>query len=134
MNITHPPKPNTIDRRRPNRSRPLPTRRFDPTATGMGRWFGPTEKQIMLVLWEKGSSEMRPTTVKSVWTTVVEDFSHEVAYTTIMTTMARLAKNGFLDRFWDTGAYYYYPRETKDEFLARNKALILGAIDEDEDE
>lgn len=56
----------------------------------------------------------------------------KVAYTTVMTVMARLADKGILNRKLDkSGAYVYVPSQDKETFLAASsRKLIKNLIDE----
>ena len=71
----------------------VPVARFRPNAEGLNRWFGDTESKIMDVMWNGGLTSY---TVKKMWQAVQEDHGHNVAYTTIMTTMTRLYEKGVL--------------------------------------
>lgn len=63
------------------------------------RWFlGPLEIRVMGVLWTRGESSVRD---------VVEKLDRPLAYTTVMTTLDRLYKKGFLDRRKSERAFLY---------------------------
>ncbi len=77
----------------------------------------------MDVLWATGDDEWL--TVRDVHEAVAT--SHEVAYTTVMTVMDRLARKEMLDQQRDGRAYRYRARATRGEMTA---ALMRGALDD----
>ena len=106
----------------------LPILRYKPTADGLLRWLGPTEAAIMEIIW----AAERPITVKAIWREIEREY-RELAYTTVMTTMERLAEKQLLDRRRPSGssAYVYTPRETRAQFEARQAAAILASLEEE---
>jgi predicted transcriptional regulator len=74
-------------------------------------YLGPLELQIMSVVWER-----RPSTVKDVLDALNAGRRKPLAYNTVMTTLARLADKGFLERH-RTGRAYVYSGEGPEEFL-----------------
>jgi predicted transcriptional regulator len=104
--------------------RPLPIYKLDPRQEGLRRWLGSLEEPIMIQIWEADF----PRTVKRVWT----DLQHQGAtqkYTTIMTTMDRLWEKGMLNRRRNGLAYVYTPRETREQFEARQIAAALACLE-----
>lgn len=83
--------------------------RFKPARKGLGQVLGPLESEIMRQVWDQGQ-----TTVKQVHRVLARQ--REIAYTTVMTTMSRLAEKGFLVRTRRGMAYLYRPSMTKAEF------------------
>lgn len=77
----------------------------------------------MDVLWATGDDEWL--TVRDVHEAVAA--SHDVAYTTVMTVMDRLARKEMLDQQRDGRAYRYRARATRGEMTA---ALMRGALDD----
>lgn len=76
--------------------------RFKPTNDGLTKILGPLEAEIMQIVWlEKRCS------VKQVHDQLAQD--REIAYTTVMTTMRRLAKKGVLEREREGIADFYSP-------------------------
>ena len=57
-------------------------------------------------LWARGSATVRE---------LVEDGCDDLAYTTVMTTLDRLFKKGFLTRSEEGRAFRYVPRLSRDE-------------------
>lgn len=54
----------------------------------------------------------------------------EIAYTTVMTTVARLHEKGLLKRERDGRRYLYSPKVTREEFLESTARTVLdGAVD-----
>lgn len=65
-------------------------------------WFlGPLEVSVMGILWAGGECSVRE---------VVDQLDRPLAYTTVMTTLDRLYKKGFLDRRKAERAFLYSPR------------------------
>ncbi len=82
---------------------------FSPMREGLGQVLGPLEAEIMWLVWQQNQ-----TTVKQVHRILAR--RREIAYTTVMTTMARLAEKGILRRTRRGMAYQYRPTMTKPEF------------------
>jgi predicted transcriptional regulator len=76
--------------------------RFSPMKDGLVKVLGPLETEIMQILWKEGAS-----TVKKVHRKLAQQ--RDIAYTTVMTTMSRLADKGMLQRERDGLAYVYTP-------------------------
>jgi predicted transcriptional regulator len=71
--------------------------------------LGPLEAEVMEVAWDLGD-----VTVRDVHA-VLND-SRRVAYTTVMTTMGRLADKGLLRRLEDQRAHRFTPLLTREEY------------------
>jgi predicted transcriptional regulator len=65
--------------------------------------FGSLESQIMPIMWRDGQA-----TVKQVHRELID--WRDIAYTTVMTTMERLAEKGVLNRHRKGLAYSLYTR------------------------
>src|SRR3712207_7388963 len=65
--------------------------RFSPTKDGLVKVLGPLETEIMQIIWQDERS-----TVKKVHRKLSQQ--RDIAYTTVMTTMSRLAEKGVLHR------------------------------------
>lgn len=78
-------------------------------STSLETLLGPLEQDVMDVVWRLGDA-----TVRDVHDELAG--SREIAYTTVMTTMARLARKGILQR--DTGglAHRYRPALSRDQY------------------
>ena len=68
--------------------------------------LGPLEERVLEALWERGNGTVRE---------LLEDGHHELAYTTVMTTLDRLFKKGLLTREAEGRAFRYAPRLTREE-------------------
>jgi predicted transcriptional regulator len=69
--------------------------------------LGPLEIQVMETLWQRGKSTVR---------VVVTRLDRSLAYTTVMTTLDRLYKQGMLERHEIDRAYSYWPRWSREEW------------------
>lgn len=81
--------------------------------------LGELETTIMQVLW---SSDV-PMTVRAVFETVSRD--RQLAYTTVMTVLDRLAKKGRVARRQEGRAWLYVPAATHSEMVVRAMAELL---------
>jgi predicted transcriptional regulator len=85
--------------------------------------FGPLERRVLDALWARAGA------------VIVRDLQGEfssVAYTTIMTTLDRLYRKGFLTRVKSGRAFAYRPRWTRDQLsstLAGNALTSLMPSD-----
>lgn len=71
--------------------------------------LGPLEAEVMEVTWERGE-----VTVRDVHEALNE--SRPVAYTTVMTTMGRLADKGLLRRVEDQRAHRFTPLLSREQY------------------
>lgn len=88
---------------------------------GIRKVLGDLEAEIMELIWTRPAGE--GTTVR-----VVVEALHErrqLAYTSVMTTMARLARKNLLRVVKDDQAYLYYPTVTREEFISRFVGRVL---------
>jgi predicted transcriptional regulator len=81
--------------------------------------LGDLEREIMTQLWD--SSE--PLTVRQVHERLSRD--RDLAYTTVMTVLDRLAKKGVVLQQRADRAYRYVPAQTREEMTA---AVMLDAL------
>ncbi|HTA49891.1 MAG TPA: BlaI/MecI/CopY family transcriptional regulator [Verrucomicrobiae bacterium] len=70
------------------------------------RQLGPLEQRMLDALWARRSATVRE---------LVEGGCDDLAYTTVMTTLDRLFKKGFLTRSEEGRAFRYVPRLSRDE-------------------
>lgn len=82
--------------------------------------LGELERAVMEVLWSAGGSQ----SVREVHTRLGRD----LAYTTVMTVLDRLAKKGVVRRQRDGRAFRYEPAQTREELVAE---VMLTALDGD---
>jgi predicted transcriptional regulator len=78
--------------------------------------FGPLEREVMEVVWRGGEFAVR-----DVQTALVRD----VAYTTVMTTLDRLYKKGFVSRRSEGRAFVYTAAATRAEVAVRFTSGLL---------
>jgi predicted transcriptional regulator len=82
--------------------------------------LGSLEFELMEVLWSHGESSVRD---------VVPRLSRPLAYTTVMTTLDRLFKKGFLDRHKSARAFLYSPSLSRQEWeQKRAGSLVAGFL------
>ncbi|MBA8793385.1 putative transcriptional regulator [Friedmanniella endophytica] len=74
--------------------------------------LGDLERQVMDRLW----ADPAPQSVREVHQALSRD--RELAYTTVMTVLDRLAKKGLVRRERDGRAYRYQAGQTRDELVA----------------
>ncbi|MGC1373793.1 MAG: BlaI/MecI/CopY family transcriptional regulator [Candidatus Sulfotelmatobacter sp.] len=70
------------------------------------RRLGPLELRMLDSLWARGSATVRE---------LLEAGDHDLAYTTLMTTLDRLFKKGLLTRTEEGRAFRYAPRLSREE-------------------
>jgi predicted transcriptional regulator len=68
--------------------------------------LGPLEERLLEALWARGNATVRD---------LLENGNHDLAYTTIMTTLDRLFKKHLLTRESEGRAFRYTPRFTREE-------------------
>ncbi len=81
--------------------------------------LGPLESEIMDVVWERGD-----VTVRDVHTSL--GAAKVIAYTTVMTTLGRLADKGFLERSEQQPAHHYKARVSRDQYA---KSTVKSVVD-----
>lgn len=98
---------------------------FRPREEGLSKIFGELEADIMEVIWRRGD-----VTVKDVFSELHED--REIAYTTVMTVVGRLADKGMLTKTQTANKYIYCPACTREEMMAQvSKDVLHGLMDVD---
>ncbi|HEX9889735.1 MAG TPA: BlaI/MecI/CopY family transcriptional regulator [Nitriliruptorales bacterium] len=90
-------------------------RREDP----LGSLLGPLEQDVMEIAWRLGDA-----TVRDVHDVLAQ--RREIAYTTVMTTMSRLATKGYLRRDATGLAHRYVPAVSKDAYGRSAVAQVMG--------
>jgi predicted transcriptional regulator len=81
--------------------------------------LGTLEFELMGILWSGGESSVRD---------VVPRLSRPLAYTTVMTTLDRLFKKGFLDRHKSDRAFVYSPRFSHQEWERRRAGSLVAGF------
>lgn len=102
----------------------IPEFRFKPAAGGLVKVLGPLETEIMQLAWND-----QATTVKKIHHAL--QANREIAYTTVMTTMTRLAEKGVLTRKREGLAYIYAPAISKREFETMMVRRVLDGLMDD---
>lgn len=97
---------------------------FDPQKKGLRKILGDLEADVMEVIWARGQA-----TVHDVHERLAPD--RELAYTTVMTVMSRLADKGLLEKWKDGAAYVYVPAASKEEFTRRTVGTVLSELLDD---
>ena len=92
--------------------------RFNPSSSKSKKVLGPLEGEIMDVVWEQG-----PTTVSAVHKALAQ--KKEIAYTTVMTTMSRLAKKQLWNQDRSSTTYKYTPALNRQEF---ERYVVMGVL------
>ncbi|HYJ90828.1 MAG TPA: BlaI/MecI/CopY family transcriptional regulator [Pyrinomonadaceae bacterium] len=83
--------------------------------------LGPLERRVLETAWKLQRANVR---------VVVDALNGEFAYTTIMTTLDRLYKKGYLDRVMEGRAFVYSPRITQEEMqIGILGDVIAGLLD-----
>ena len=83
--------------------------------------LGDLEREIMTVLWEA----YHPMTVREVHQELARERHRDLAYTTVMTVLDRLAKKSVVRQIKDGRAYKYAPMQSSAEMTA---ALMMDAL------
>ena len=93
---------------------------------GAERHLGELEVEIMRVVWPRGAA-----TVREVLDALNAARERQVAYTTVMTVMSRLAEKGLLRRQLVGKAHHYEVAQSEEQFLhAASRRLIRRLIDD----
>jgi len=101
-------------------SRDIPIE-FRPRGAGLGKVLGGLEAEVMEVAWSRGR-----VTVRDVHQQLLA--RRPLAYTTVMTTMTRLAQKGLLQRELENNYYVYRPALTREEFMDRVARTVLDGL------
>lgn len=83
---------------------------------------GELEQRVMELLW----AAVAPMSVADVHVKLSEE--RELAYTTVMTVLDRLAKKGLVDRELVARAWQYTSRGTQAEVIARDVLRLLDGV------
>jgi len=83
--------------------------------------LGPLERKVLDAAWRLEKANVRD---------VIDALDDEFAYTTIMTTLDRLYKKGYLDRELEGRAFIYSPRVTHEQMqIGILGDVITGLLD-----
>lgn len=94
---------------------------FYPDRPGIRKVLGDLEAEIMEEIWSRPIEQ--GTTVRDIFEVLYE--RRHLAYTTIMSTMSRLAKKQVLRVEKQEHTYIYYPNFTQQEFIERFVSRIV---------
>ena len=112
------PKDPNDERRDPD----LPV--FRPDRPGIRKVLGDLEADIMEVVWDRPADQ--GVTVRDVFEVLYE--RRRLAYTTVMSTMARLAKKRLLRVDKIEHAYIYYPAVSEEQLVSHFVGRILDDL------
>lgn len=87
--------------------------------------LGELERTVMEVCWAREEAGVAPATARDVSRALADQ--RDLAHTTVMTVLDRLAKKGFLDRERDGRAWRYRPSASREGYVTE---LMLGALNE----
>jgi predicted transcriptional regulator len=96
-------------------------RGFRTHSLGIGRVLGDLETLVMEALWNEW-----PQTVNEVERGLRQQ--REIAHTTVLTTLDRMHRKGYLTREKRGKAFVYAPRYTREEFERRMAEEVLAAL------
>lgn len=96
-------------------------RGFRPGARGTNHVLGDLESAVMEILWSKAGQ-----TVIEVEERLRQ--KREIAHTTVLTTLDRMYRKGYLKREKQAKAFVYAPRYTRNEFERTMAQEVLGAL------
>ena len=88
--------------------------------------LGELERAVMEHLWAQADAGAGPTTVREVHDHVGAE--RDLAYTTLMTVLDRLAKKGLVSRERDGRAWRYAPVGSREQLTARALRDTLGGL------
>lgn len=91
------------------------------SGTGAAKLLGELELAVMEVVWAQ-----QPVTVRDVLETLNEE--RELAYTTVMTVMSRLAEKGLLVANKEGRAYHYRPALTAEELEEQAVGRVVQSL------
>ena len=94
---------------------------FDPSKKGLRKILGDLEADIMEIVWTK-----MEVTVREVSDQLKR--RREIAYTTVMTVMSRLADKGLLQKIKQGNAFLYRPTSSKEEFTQSTVKKVINEL------
>jgi predicted transcriptional regulator len=94
---------------------------FDPHKKGLRKILGDLETDIMEIVWARGEI-----TVRQVYEQLKAQ--REIAYTTVMTVMSRLAEKGLLEKIKEGAAYMYRAASSREEFTRSTVKKIINEL------
>jgi len=96
-------------------------RGFRPAGRGLKQVLGKLEAEAMRVLWQQPGQTVNE---------VEEKLRHkrDIAHTTVLTTLDRMHRKGYLTREKQGKAFVYSPRYTREQFEREMAQEVLGAL------
>lgn len=94
---------------------------FNPDKKGIRKILGDLETDIMELIWEKEEA-----TVRDIHDRLKK--GRDIAYTTVMTVMSRLAEKGLLQKHKEGAAYVYRPFYSKSEFTQSTVRKVIREL------
>ena len=88
--------------------------------------MGELEQAVMDILWNRPD----PLSVRDVHELLAHE--RDLAYTTVMTVLDRLAKKGFVMRNLDGRAWLYRPATSRANQIASEMLDLMGRLSDDE--
>jgi predicted transcriptional regulator len=98
---------------------------FDPWKKGLRKILGDLEADVMEAVWALGQATVHDVHQR------LDAANRELAYTTVMTVMSRLAEKGLLEKRKDGPAYLYMPAASREEFTRRTVGTVLSELLDD---
>lgn len=92
---------------------------------GLDKLLGELEREIMELMWTRGEASVRDL-LHELNARRMED--RQLAYTTVMTVMARLAEKGLLERHLVGKAHAYKITGSREAFLARASENLASQL------
>jgi predicted transcriptional regulator len=99
-------------------------RTFRPDRPGIRKILGDLEAEIMEYLWSCPADQ--GVTVREVYEALLAQ--RHIAYTTVMSTMTRLAKKHVLRVATEQSAYQYFPTMTQEALLSHAAGRIMEDV------
>lgn len=81
--------------------------------------LGPLEMSVMEIVWDRGR-----VTVRDVHDVLRQ--SRDIAYTTVMTTLGRLADKGLVDRIEGQPAHHFMPAVSREQYARSTVSSVMG--------
>ena len=97
---------------------------FHPGRSGIRQVLGDLEAEIMELIWTRPVEQ--GTTVRDVFEVLYE--RRRLAYTTVQSTMNRLAKKRLLRAATEEHTYLYYPTLTEPQFVSGFTSRVLEGL------
>ena len=92
---------------------------------GLSKVLGSLESEVMDIIWRKGCEVC----VRDVYEYLASQ--REIAYTTVMTIMGRLADKNILQKRKEGNTAFYVPSMTREEFTSRVVGNVVDSLLED---